>query len=293
MNNKLALTTCVGVALIAAACGSSASKPADGASEPPQPDITVQDETSQDDSSDEQNASTTSGGALTLDYTAYIPGAIQPSGLGVSPDASTAALVTDFERVVVVDIATQQPTADFGVGRNELPRQGATEAIAFLDDTRLAVLYPDDHVVGIFDLEGSLLAEVELDIDERVDGAMTVIGANLAVLSRTDAGAELQLVDPETGDALAVPIVDDIEPLEGLSPSEDVDVLLGVTAAGDIHQIDVSSGTVTTVGQVAEVDDPSGLEVFRNESEDEVQIGVTDDADAYNSEPSPLRLFLA
>ena len=69
--------------------------------------------------------------------------------------------------------------------------------------------------------------------------------------------------------------------------------LLGVTAAGDIHQIDVSSGTVTTVGQVAEVDDPSGLEVFRNESEDEVQIGVTDDADAYNSEPSPLRLFLA
>ncbi len=288
MIKELALPTCLGaVALIAVACGGTGSDPDDGAADPPPAAMAA------DDTTPEPGAVTPADGALTLDYTAFIPGAVQPSGIGVNPDATMAALVTDFERVVVVDIAAQEPTAEFGVGRNELPRQGATEAVAFLDDGRVAVLYPDDAVIGIFDLDGTPLDELDLDVDADLDGAMTVTSGNLVVISRDDSGAALRLVDPETGSAMTIPLVDDVEPLEGLSPAEDADALLGVTADGGIHRIDARDGTASLVGRVAEVDDPSGVEVFRNEAEGEVQIGVTDDADAYNSEPSPLRLYLA
>ncbi|MEO1063458.1 MAG: hypothetical protein AAFZ07_18745 [Actinomycetota bacterium] len=278
--NHLAIAA-AGLALVVAACGDSSSTLAEPTSTTVPPTTTT--------------AATTApiDGALTLDYTAFVAGAVQPSGIGISADGSLAAVVTDFERVVVIETATQAPVAELAVGRGELPRQGATEGVAFLDAERLAVLYPDDRLVGIFGLDGELLDEIEVRTAGSVDGAITVVDGELVVVVRQADSAALHLVDPATGDAIELHVeAVDVGPFEGLSPTADGGGVLAVTGDGTLHTIELADGTVVPAGFVADVGEPSGVEVFVNPDEDEVQIGITDDADEYNAEPSPLRLYL-
>ncbi len=259
------------VATLATACGSAAST-----------ETSVADQTPATESAE---------AGLILDYTAFIAGAIQPSGIGISPDGSQVAIVTDFEKVVVAETATQEVANEFAVGRRDLPRQGATEAIAFVSDDELAVLYPDDAVVGFFDGSGTPLREIEIDVPGGIDGAMAVLAGELVVVARADGTTSLAFVDPASGSTRLVETSDATLPIEGLSPGADGG-LVGVDNGGTVYEIDPETGAFDEMGEAADVDEPSGLEIFVNVSEAEVQIAVTDDADAYNDEPSPLRLYV-
>ena len=270
----------VAAAVLVAACGTGSTNGQTAATPSPSAVASV----------DEEPADGTP--ALVLDYTAFIPGAVQPSGLGVDTDNALAAIVTDFERVLVVDLATQAVTSEFDVGRNELPRQGATEAVAFLDGEQLAVLYPDDRIIGLFELDGTRAGEVTVSTSGTVDGALTVLEGQLVVVVRDVGGAGVLRIDPATAQATELRLDGADEPFEGLSPAGDGPGLIAVTGGRNLFRIDLRDGAATLVGTVAEVGDPSGVEAFLDEAEGELQIAVTDDADAYNTEPSPLRLYL-
>lgn len=269
MSKSLVLLTAVSV-IVTAACSDSSDQAASPATSTP----------------------AATDGSLVLDYTAYVPGAIQVSGIGFDPTDTMAAIVTDFEQVLIVEIATQTPIATFDVGRGELPRQGATEAVAFVDGERVAVLYPDDRTIGLFGLAGEPAGELSIPDRGVVDGALTVLDGALVMVSRQADRAELTFIDPSTEESRSVALDGEHGPFEGLGVDADGSALVAVTSDGSVVRIDAASGAVASVGVASEVDDASGIDVIVSLEEAETQIAVTDDADEYNDEPGPVRLFL-
>lgn len=258
------------VALLAAGCGDAADTEPDVASA----------------------VTATPDGGLVLDYTAYIAGAIQPSGLGLNEDGSLVAIVTDFERVLLADTATQDATVEFSVARGELPRQGSTEAVAFSDDSHVVVLYPDDKVIGRFTLDGQAVDELLIESDGSVDGALASVDGDLLWIGRTESDAHLYRYDTQTDTVVEVSLAPGLPVLEGMTVDVGGEPVVGVSGDGTVFEIDAATGEHEVRGRVVEVTEPSGIAIFVNADEEEVQVAVTDDADQYNAEPSPLRLYV-
>ncbi|MBX2801250.1 MAG: hypothetical protein KTR31_26470 [Myxococcales bacterium] len=200
---------------------------------------------------------------LILDFTVFVPDAVQVSGLGVSPADGTLAAVTDFEQVLLVDPVTADATATFSAQLGALPEQGSTEAVSFTTDGDVVVLYPEEPLLRVFDAAGTTLREVTPALQDTPHGAMT-IAHDEGVAWVAVGEAEVSLV------ALS---------------------LWAVDVAQTAYTFELSSGRSTVQGTTAEVADPSGAEAFVNE-EGESVIAVSDDDDVYNAEPGPIRLFL-
>lgn len=237
-----------------------------------------------------------SDAGLVLDYTAFVQGAVQVSGLAVSPVDGTLAAVTDFEQVLLVDPATTDVIASYSVQLGELPEQGSTEAVSFTGAGEVAVLYPDDEVLRVYDPAGALLRELDPDPSGDMHGAMTIAhDDDVAWLALGEGPVEVVAVSLTDGSE-----VDRLE-LQGDVPTEIVGLSLpangadeelwAVDAANRAYTFDLSSGRSVVQGTTGEVAEPSGAEAFVNE-EGESVLAVSDDDDAYNAEPGPIRLFL-
>ena len=242
----------------------------------------------------------TGSSALVLDFTAFIDGAVQVSGIGIDRTTGTVAVVTDFERVVLIDAQSVSAIGTFSAQLRTLPRQGSTEAIAFTPDGDIAVLYPDVALLRVYDDDGSgsILGELSLEaVPGPLHGAMALSadGTRLFLIAGADAVrlVEVRLEDGSvvrstelTGDAITAEV-------SGLSPGVDGSDarLWAVTGNSRAFSIDVGTGTAEFTGEVSEVEDCSGSEAFVN-PEGEAVLAVSDDADRYNSVPGPLRLYL-
>lgn len=230
---------------------------------------------------------------LILDYTAYVEGAVQVSGIGVSADGRIG-LVTDFEQVLLVDPETVETTTMFSVQLGALPEQGASEAIAFVDDD-IAVLYPEDARIRMFSREGVPGRDVLIEEAGRLHGAMSVDERDIARLIATrDTGPVLLAIDLDNGRALGEkPLTLDAGlEVNGLS------VVLGqprrlwaTTASNEVYVIDAESGEVTLRSPLPRVGEASGCESFVNPMGETV-LAIADDADEFNDVPGPLRLYL-
>lgn len=246
---------------------------------------------------DESTGASPSDGWI-LDFTLFVDGAIQVSGIGASTSSGLVAVVTDFERVVLIDPQTAEAAGEFSVQLGDLPQQGATEAIAWTSEDYVAVLYPDDAIIRAYDVDGTLQHEVDISAaPQPLHGAMTVDPTNdtVYVVSGSD---ELSLVavDLASGDVVSTVVVSapQSEAIEGLSLSIDGDTspLWALTSEGEAFRIDASSGVSEPAGEAfSEVGEPSGLEALIN-PEGESVLAVSDDDDQYNAEPGPLRLYL-
>ncbi|MGH1346710.1 MAG: hypothetical protein ACRBN8_34405 [Nannocystales bacterium] len=233
-----------------------------------------------------------------LDFTLFVEGGVQVSGIGASASVGRVALVTDFERVILVDPATGEAAGEFSVQLGELPRQGSTEALSWTDEGLVAVLYPDDAIIRQYDVEGTQHSEIEVATRLRpLHGAMTVDPASgTAYLIGGTAPPHLLAVDLDSGTVtetmeISGPIEDAVEGLS-LSINGDTSPLWALTAAGEAFRIDVTTGEAESPGGTfAEVDDPSGIEAFVSPDGDSV-LAVSDDDNQYNDEPGPLRLYL-
>ena len=147
-------------------------------------------------------------------------------------------------------------------------------------------------MIGLFNLAGEPLGEITLENETHVDGALTFIGGQFIFVGRDANGAYLKLLDPESGAvSTAFEFETELAPIEGLSSNLAGDGVVAVTAGGTVLNID-PSGAVSVLGVASEVDEPSGIEVFYDAEEDRANYGVTDDADEFNDEPSPFRLFV-
>ena len=248
--------------------------------------------------SDEQDSGGDSEG-LVLDFTAYVEGAVQVSGVGVSQDDGTVAVVTDFEKVLLVDPETVAPFAEFSAQLGELPEQGSAEAIAFLSTGEVAVLYPEHKVLRIFEDDWSGTAEADIDlspIEGFMHGAMTIAPAtNTAYVLVGTAPLELVSICLEDATvASRTELAGDFDDeMTGLSLSIDGsdDHLWAVTEGNVAYDIDVAAGEASRVAVLAEVAESSGAEAFYNPMGEAV-LAVSDDADEYNAEPGPIRLYL-
>ena len=233
------------------------------------------------------------GNSLILDFTATFEGAIKPTGVGVNADGSRAAIVTEFERVLVIDTSNLQVVSEFNVGRDDTPAPGATQAITFVGE-ELAVLYPEDRVVGIFDLEGTRLGELPLEDETQIDGALTQTSGQLIFVSRAGGEVFLKALDPETGEiqtVLEFGDADELEPIVGLSSTPDGNGAVAITGTGLVFELS-QSGFPREIGVVSEVAEPTGIEVFYNADDDEIQYGITEGSADFSDEPAPFRLFL-
>ena len=235
--------------------------------------------------------------ALLLDFTLFVDGAVQVSGVGVSRGGGLAAVVTDFERVVVIDPQAAEALGEFSVQLGDLPRQGSTEAISWTADDDLAVLYPDAALVRTYATDGALRAEVDIgNVTTAVHGAMTVDPqADVAYVVAGTGSLTLFGIDLASGGLRSeIALSGDLaSPVEGLSlgvegtPSP----MWAITAEGEAFSIDTASGNTDFIGTVQEVGEASGVEAFIN-PEGEPVLAVSDDDDRYNAEPGPLRLYL-
>jgi hypothetical protein len=233
-----------------------------------------------------------------LDFTLFVEGAIQVSGIGASASAGLVAVVTDFERVILIDPQTAEAAGEFSVQLGDLPQQGSTEAIAWTSQDHLAILYPDDAIIRRYDVDGTLQHEVDISgAPQPLHGAMTVdpVDDTAYVVAGTDA-LTLVGVALDSGEVRSSVAMEGLagEPIEGLSLSISADTapLWALTASGEAYRIDASSGVAALERDAfSEVDEPSGLEALVN-PEGESVLAVSDDDDQYNAEPGPLRLYL-
>lgn len=238
---------------------------------------------------------TTSGG-LILDYTAYIEGAEQISGLAVSGDGFDAALVTDFEKVIIYDLDDGEVEAEFPVPLSDLPQQGSTEAITFTGDDELAVLYPEDALIRRYSADGEMLGEHDIsELSATWFGAMTATGQGREVALITD-GPEPQLVRidlDEAGVSSSVPLmgVDTAGLITGLSRGIDGEMLWVGTDQGENYPVDSQTGKAGAPLSTPEVGEPSAIELLVN-TEGERVIAVADDDDRFNGSEGPILLHL-
>lgn len=233
-----------------------------------------------------------------LDFTLFVEGAVQVSGIGASASAGLVAVVTDFERVVLIDPETAEAAGEFSVQFGELPQQGSTEALSWTPEDHVAILYPDHAIIRSYDVGGTQQSEVDISAaSQPLHGAMTVDpGTNTAYVIAGTGPLELVAIDLETGSVLQTteisgPIEDPVEGLS-LSINGDTSPLWAVTSVGEAFRIDVTTGEAeSSGGTFMEVGEPSGLEAFVN-PEGEPVLAVSDDDDQFNDEPGPLRLYL-
>lgn len=230
---------------------------------------------------------------LVLDFTVLVQDAVQVSGIGVADDGAVA-LVTDFEQGFVVDPESLEARYTFSAQWGDLPRQGTTEGIAVRPDDTVVVLYPDLAAARVYEPStGEILQEIPLAADD-LNGAITLTpdGTGAYLVD----GVDLLLVDLSDGSVTAsTPLSGDLAgPVEGLSLDTDggVQRLWLVDDASQVFELDPTTGVTAHRGTVAEVGDSSGLEAFVN-PEDEAVLAITDDDDAYNAEPGPIRLYLS
>jgi hypothetical protein len=276
---RIGLAMAMAGSLVFAACSSNGDGETATSSEEPAPEDVASDQPSE----------------LILDYTLYIEGGIQVSGVAISPDEGTIALVTDFENVIVYDIDEAAVVSDFSVQLGDLPRQGSTEAITFTAADEVAVLYPDADLVRRYDLTGEMTGEVDL----------SGIGSELAEgMTATEDGSLLvATVEPTpavvTVDANGVPrapvgleLEQGVGEIVGLSlTGGDADAVYIGTEDGDVLQADLVTGEVDQLPEITEVGDLSDIAYFVN-PDDEPVIAVTDDSNQYNDVEAPIRLYL-
>lgn len=236
---------------------------------------------------------------LVLDFTAFFDGAIQISGVGVSATDGTVAVVTDFERVVLIDPNTVSATANFSVQFGNLPRQGSSEAVSYLGSGDLAVLFPEHDVIRTYagDGSGAQTGEVDLSaIDGFIHGAMTIAPDDDIAFLVVGTGP-LELVGVSLGDGSVLdrrPLTGDLgAQIAGLSLGigGNDDELWAVTEDNVAFRIDVDSARATRAGTLPEMTESSGAEAFDTPGGESV-LAVSDDSDEFNSEPGPLRLYL-
>ena len=235
-------------------------------------------------------------GRLVLDFTAFVDGAVQVSGIAADRTSGTIGVVTDFERVVLIDPQTVSAAATFSVQLGDLPRQGSTEAIAFTPEGDVAILYPDALIVRVYSTTGDVEREIALQADGPIYGAMALSDDGTRIYLVTGADT-LSLVELDGSDGRSLRSTelsgDIVGEVSGLSPGADgsVDRLYLVTSDNRAFVLDTASGRVTPAGAVGEVDDSSGTEAFVN-AEGEAVLAVSDDADIYNTAPGPIRVYL-
>lgn len=230
--------------------------------------------------------------ALTLDYTAYVDDAVQVSGLGARADGGQVALVTDFEMALIVDPASVQVINRFSVQFGELPEQGSSEAIAYRPDGSLAVFYPERSVIRFFAPEGNGEPEGQLELEELdYRGALVVLEQDFGLVAfERGNNVVLRAIDLDDGEIEGeTQLETPIENIEGMG--QDANGVYAVTRSGTVYTIDWLKGAVERIGTVTEVEEPSAIEPILNGSEEPVFM-VADDADRYNSEPGPIRLYL-
>ena len=241
------------------------------------------------------SSETTSGDPLTLDYTAFVEGAVQISGLAVSRSTGQIAAVTDFERVVLIS-PEGQATAEFSVQLGELPEQGSCEAASFTADGDLAVLYPEAGLIRVYapTAEGTLLSETVLPAGLSPLGGMVIDPEDDTVVLPTP--GRLVAVDLRSAE-----IVEDVAlsglalegEISGLSAGVDGSLAGGwiATDANRVYRVDLATGVVDAQYTLSELGDLSGVEAFES-VEGERVLATSDDDDMYNAEPGPLRLYL-
>jgi hypothetical protein len=227
---------------------------------------------------------------LILDYTLYVEGGVQVSGLDVSPAGTTLALVTDLEKMLLYDLEQQAVTSEFSVAFGDLPRQGSTEAVAFTSSDELAVLYPDADLVRRYDLAGHVLGEMNVNRPgSDLAGAMTATDDGSLLLATVSPNPAL--VWARTAQSVELIAEDEIGEIVGLSMADADSVYIG-TEDGEVLLADVASGHVQDIATITDVGELSDVEFFVN-PEDEPVIAMTDDADEYNGTEGPIRLYLA
>jgi hypothetical protein len=259
---------------------------------------------SNDDASDSAPSTTDTGEAdasapsaataadeLILDYTLYVEGGIQVSGIGVSPDGMSIALVTDLERAIVYDLEELAVSAEFSVQLGDLPRQGSTEAVKFTSDDELAVFYPDAGLVRRYDLSGEMVDEVDVNgSGSDFADAMSVTDEGSLLLA-TDNGSLVQVdTNGGTGTEVSLAVDREIGEIVGLSNAGDGSAYVA-TDEGQVLLVELATGEVIELPATSEVTEPSDIEYFVN-PEDESVIAIADDADEYNQKAGPIRLFL-
>jgi outer membrane protein assembly factor BamB len=246
------------------------------------------------DDDDSQLADTTSSSdELILDYTLYVEGGIQNSGIDASPVETTLALVTDFEKVLVYSLDQLAVVEEFGVQLGDTPRQGSTEAVAFTAPDELAVLYPDAALVRRYSLTGELVTETDLSgLGYELAGGMAVLEDGSLLLATSDSPATLLTVsaDGQLRSSVELAVDGTIGEVSGLSVRDTSSVYVG-TDEGAVFLVDVATGTAEALPAMPDVGEFSDLLYFVN-PEDEAVIAVTDDADEYNDTEAPIRLYL-
>jgi len=231
-------------------------------------------------------ASDSDGGTLLLDYTAYVDGAVQVSGVGVRADGQEGVLVTDFEQVLRVDLATAEVVGSFSVQRGDLPEQGASEAVDYRPDGSLAVLFPEDSVIGFYSVDGAPLGELALP-EGVYHGGMVVFDNDEALVVAD--GPLLRRIDLDDGALVSeVPLSGVSEEVEGLG--FDGAALWAVVKDNGVYRVSLEGGAAEARYTADEVGEASGVAVLADE--EEVVVIISDDDDAYNAEPGPLRLYL-
>lgn len=237
---------------------------------------------------------------LLLDYTAFVEGAVQVSGIAVDRKNALAVLCTDHERAIVFELETLDAVAEFSVQFGDLPEQGASEAIGVTESGDVVVLYPDHETLVTFDLQGEHLGEVNLPSGDWF-GAMALEPASeIAYLVRKE-GKDYELVgfDLEEDESTAtVKLEGELvgTQLEGLSLDLDGTAtrLWAVSKPNQVFLIEPGSGKTTKMGDALEVGEGSAIEAFTNlvEGVPEDVFAISDDDNSYNTEPGPLRLYL-
>jgi hypothetical protein len=220
-----------------------------------------------------------------------VEGGIQVSGIGVSPNRTALAVVTDFEKVIVFDLEKLAVASEFSVQLGDLPRQGSTEAVKFTSDSELAVFYPDAGVVRRYDLSGNMTDHVEINSSgSEFADAMSLADDGSLVLPTVDGSLVLVDVEGTTGDAVKLAVESDIGEIVGLSDAGGGSVYV-ITDDGELLLADTATGETERLPAASEVTAPSDIEYFVS-PEDEAVLAITDDANEYNDQEGPIRLFL-
>jgi hypothetical protein len=228
---------------------------------------------------------------LILDYTLYVEGATQVSGIDTSADGSQIAVVTDLEHAFIFGIEEFAVTDQFTVQLGDLPRQGSTEAIAFTSPDEVAVLYPDVSLIRRYGTDGEIRAEIDLSSHELdLAGAMTRLADGTLLVATTDPAPTLVAVDADGTTARTVDVTTDIGEIAGLTTGPG-DSVYAVTEDGVVLAIDLGDGATTQLPSISAVGEPSDIEYFVT-PDDEAVLAITDDADEYNGTEGPIRLFL-
>lgn len=279
-----------------AACSSSNDTASDETSEPSTAAANDTDTPSTADPDSPPDASSN----LLLDFTAYIPDAVQISGVAVQRDTGLAALVTDHETVVLFDLAEQENVGKFSVQLGELPRQGSSEALSFGANEDIYVLYPDSGTLRAFSQLGEVQDTIELPEAEWMGGLAIDIETDHALLVRKTEGAnEVVAFDLDDNTvSLEVPVIGPLAgaQIEGLSLATDgtAELLWVITKTSDVFTLNPMTGASVLFGRADAVEDASAIEAFVNvvDGSAEENLAIADDDNKYNEEPGPLRLYL-